>query len=167
MDPANNSVAVIFSHLNWMPLQYIYRYLDMETVKSFLELMYEKMKDGGRNFEASKYTPPLLRMAHMYDCQELVTACVNGLMENINDANSAEVFNVARLVDSKPLKEAIFARMLEEEDDPMRAVGELSPQEMRELMGAWQNKYKKMKEKMKGMKKKMVCRYCYSRSCKC
>ena len=105
-------------------------------------------------------------MAHMYECQELVNASVNRLKKSINDANSAEIFAVARLVDSKPLKEAIFARMLDEED-PMRAVGELSPQEMRELMGAWQNKYKKMKEKMKGMKKKMVCRYCYSRSCKC
>ena len=46
---------------------------------------------------------------------------------------SIEVFDVARLVNSWPLKEAIFARMLDEED-PMRALGgvELSPQEYRE-----------------------------------
>ena len=118
--------------------------------------MYEKLKDGGSDFEASKYTASLLKMAHMYQCQELVTTCVNGLMENINDANSSEVFDVARLVDSKPLKEVIFARMMDEEEDPMRAVGGvgLSLQEYRELMGAWHNKYK-------GMKKKMICRDCY------
>ena len=82
----------------------------------------------------------------MYECQELVTACVNGLKKSINDANSAEVFDVARLVDSKPLKEAIFHRMLAEEEDPMRPLGgaELSLPEYQELMGAWHNRVKKL-----------------------
>jgi len=124
---------------------------DAATVKSFLEFIYAKSKDEGRDFEASKYTPSLLRMAHMYECQELVTACVNGLKKSINDVdivNSAEVLDVARLVDSRPLKEVIFARMLDEED-PMGAVqrvGLFHPEEYLELMEAWQKKYKKMKE---------------------
>merc|ERR1711974_379311 len=135
---------------------------DAATVQSFLELMYEKLKDGGRDFEASKYTASLLKMAHMYQCQELVTACINGLKKNINDANLAEVFDVARLVDSKPLKEVIFARMMDEEN-PMRvvgAVGGLSLQEYRELMGAWHNKYKEMQNQR-------ICRFCYPRVCTC
>ena len=98
-------------------------------------------------------------MAHMYECQELVTACVNSLKKSISDtrlswssksspsasflAIAAEIFDVARLIDSKPLKEAIFARMLEEEEDPMRPLGgvELSNQEYREMIEAWHKKY--------------------------
>ena len=91
-------------------------------------------------------------MAHMYECEELVTASVNGLKKSINDANSAEVFEVARLIDGKPLKEAIFNRMLVEEEDPMRQLGgiELSLPEYQELMGAWHNRVKNLD-----------CRFCY------
>ena len=88
--------------------------LEIKTVKSFLEFIYaDKTKGEGRDFDASKYTPSLLKMAHMYQCKELVSACINHLMVHITKANCAEIFAVATLVDSKPLREAIFAQMID------------------------------------------------------
>ena len=82
----------------------------------------------------------------MYQCQELVTSCVRGLKKNVNDDNIAEVFDVARLVDSWPLKEVIFARMMDM-NDPMGALGgvELSPQEVRKLIEVFQGQISSQK----------------------
>ena len=80
----------------------------------------------------------------MYQCEELVSACVNHLKDNISEANSAEVFAAARLVDSKALKEEIFTRMFHS-DEPSEVVGSdemVAHQDCKDLMGVWQNMHK-------------------------
>ena len=120
-------------------------FFELKTVKSFLEYIYaNKTKDEGREFDASKYTAALLRMAHMYQCEELIAACINHLKDNISEANSAEVFAAARLVDSKALKEEIFTRMFHS-DEPSEVVGSdemVAHQDCKDLMGVWQNMHK-------------------------
>ena len=125
--------------------------LDIKTVKSFLEFIYaDKTKGEGRDFDASKYTPSLMKMAHMYQCKELVSACINHLMVHITKANCAEIFAVATLVDSKPLREAIFAQIIDFEK-PLEAIGRnglKSHQDYQDLIAVWQNKHKELKNSL-------------------
>jgi len=124
---------------------------DTSTVKSFLEFIYaDKTKGKGRDFDDSKYTALLLKMAHMYQCQELVSACINNLKDNVTEANAAELFAVATLVDAKPLREAIFAQIIDFEK-PLEAVGRnglKSHQDYQDLIAVWQNKHKELKNSL-------------------
>jgi len=124
---------------------------DTMTVKSFLEFIYaDKTKGEGRDFHASKYTASLLKMAHMYQCQELVIACINHLKGNVTEANAAELFAVATLVDGKPLREVIFSQMIDFEK-PLEAVGKnglKSHKDYQDLIAVWQNKHKVIKNSL-------------------
>ena len=117
-----------------------------------------KTKGEGRDFTASKYTASLLKMAHMYQCQELVSACINHLKGNVTEANSVELFAVAKLVDSKVLKEVIFARMIVS-SNPFEVIGTdeiTDPQDSKELIGVWQKKYNQLQSSLTESNAKLV-----------
>ena len=73
-----------------------------------------------QQYKDKKYTTELLKMAHMYQCDELVSACIGYFKYNITAANSAEIFAVAQELNIKALKEKIFARMIDSKQ-PLKA----------------------------------------------
>ena len=99
-----------------------------------------------------------MKMAHMYQCKELVSACIPHLKGKVTKANSAELFAVAKLVDSKPLREAIFAEMIDFEKplEGVRANGLKSHQDYEELISVWQNKHKELKTRFADSEKNLV-----------
>ena len=97
---------------------------------------------------AQKFTTELLRMADMYQCEELVSACIEYFKSNITDANSSEIFAVAQELNIKALKEKIFARMIDSKQ-PLEAIGNkglADPQDCKLLFQIWQKKYNQEKE---------------------
>ena len=61
---------LVYMEVYLITITYFLPCLDIKTVKSFLEFIYaDKTKRIGRDFDASKYTALLLKMAHMYQCQ--------------------------------------------------------------------------------------------------
>ena len=97
---------------------------------------------------AQKFTTEFLKMAHMYQCEKLVSACIEYFKYNITEANSAEIFAVAQELDIKALKEKIFARMIDSKQ-PLMAIGNkglADPQDCELLFQIWQKKYNQEKE---------------------
>lgn len=112
-----------------------------------LPIRIEKAMDK----HAQKYTTELLKMAHMYQCDKLVSACINHFKNNITEANSAKIFEVAQELNVKSLKEVIFAQMIDREN-PLKAIGNkglTDAQDCELLVEIWQKKYNQEKEAKK------------------
>jgi len=97
---------------------------DAKTVARFLAYIYaakvgDKLmqtinKDWGvpsewiprRDFNEENYTLPLLKMANMYQLQELQDDCIKYIQKHITRENAVEVWNVADICGFQKLKES-------------------------------------------------------------
>lgn len=84
-----------------------------ETVKSFVDFIYgalemvpvkEDLYD--RNFDKQRLTPELLRMAHMYQAEDMLNICVKFLRKNIKDSNVVDTWRLAETIGNDELKAA-------------------------------------------------------------
>ena len=118
-------------------------FIETGTRRSLIETT-----NARQQYKDKKYTTELLKMAHMYQCDELVSACIGYFKYNITAANSAEIFAVAQELNIKALKEKIFARMIDSKQ-PLEAIGNkglADPQDCELLFQIWQKKYNQEKE---------------------
>jgi len=66
-----------------------------------------------RDFDEENYTLPLLRMANMYQLQELQDDCIEYLQNHITRENAVEVWNLADICGSQKLKELAVKFMVQ------------------------------------------------------
>jgi len=90
---------------------------DMETVTHFLEYLYAKdvtKTIGGKNiilakdYDEAKLTPKLLRLAHMYELEALVAACIDNLKKNQNPDLAFEILKAAEELSIDELKQSTY-----------------------------------------------------------
>jgi len=92
---------------------------DVETVASLLSYIYSDKNTAvglynlfRRLFDAQKLTPELLRLAHMYQVQDLIEDCTTHLAQNVNDTNVVTIWMSGETCQIERLKEAAFAYMV-------------------------------------------------------
>jgi protein tyrosine phosphatase len=66
---------------------------DSETMKEVLRFIY----CGTSDFENVKSITNVLRAAEKYEISELITKCIEALMEEINKENAVEILDIATL----------------------------------------------------------------------
>ena len=66
-----------------------------------------------RDFDEENYTLPLLRMANMYQLQELQDDCIEYIKKHITRENAVEVWNMAGICGSQKLKESAVKFMVQ------------------------------------------------------